>query len=196
MRIFIAVLVLIFGLQTLSKADNISDFEIEKMSVGDSLLKHISKIRIDKLNKHFAYPNKQYYIFVIEKNNLNLNTFDFIQVDIKNNDFEYIIEALSGFLEYKNQIKECHKKRKKIDNDIKESFKDLTINKYNKKHRADKTKKSINYITEFVFKNGDSIVTICEDWSAHMESKGYTDRLRVGIVPKKYFDWIVDEAYK
>ena len=108
----------------------------------------------------------------------------------------YIVESISGFLDYQNQIKECHKKRKKIDNDIKESFKDLTIDKYNKKHRSDKTEKSINYITEFIFKNGDTIVTICEDWSTHMESKGYTDRLRVGIVPKKYYDWILNEAYK
>ena len=196
MKRLLLILILILSFQSWTKADDISEFEIEGMSIGDSLLNHISKDQIDKLNKNFSYPSKQYYICAIEKNNLNLKTFDFIQVDIKNNDFEYIIEALSGFLEYKNQIKECHKKRKKIDNDIKESFKDLTINKYNKKHRADKTKKSINYITEFVFKNGDSIVTICEDWSAHMESKGYTDRLRVGIVPKKYFDWIVDEAYK
>ncbi len=195
MRIFIAALVLIFSLQSATKADDIRDFQIEGFSIGDSLLNHISKIQIDKLTKQFAYPNKQYYVFVIEKNYLNLNTFDFIQLDIKNNDFDYIVESISGFLDYQNQIKECHKKRKKIDNDIKESFKDLTIDKYNKKHRSDKTEKSINYITEFIFKNGDTIVTICEDWSTHMESKGYTDRLRVGIVPKKYYDWILNEAY-
>ena len=38
MRIFIAVLVLIFSFQTLTKADDIRDFEIEGMCIGDSLL--------------------------------------------------------------------------------------------------------------------------------------------------------------
>tara|TARA_Y100001958_G_scaffold139691_1_gene113769 strand:+ start:608 stop:1150 length:543 start_codon:yes stop_codon:yes gene_type:complete len=179
-------------MQLTVKADDIRDFEIEGISIGDSLLNHISKTQIDKLSKQFVYPNKQYYIFVIEKDYLNLNTYDYIQVEIKNNDFNYTVEALSGFLDYKNQIKDCHKKRKKIDSDIKESFKDLTIDKYNKKHRSDKTKKSINYITEFIFKNGDTIVTICEDWSSHMN---HADSLRVGIVPKKFYDWISNEAY-
>ena len=192
MRIFLSILILIFSFQSWTKADDIRDFEIEGISIGDSLLSHISKIQIDKLIKQFVYPNKQYYVFVIEKNYLNLNTYDYIQVDIKNNDFNYIVEALSGFLDYPNQIKDCHKKREIIDNDIKESFKDLTIDKYSKKHRSDKTKKSINYITEFIFKNGDTIVTICEDWSTHM---GHTDSLRVGIVPKKFYDWISKEAY-
>ena len=38
MRVFVAVLVLIFSLQSLTKADDIRDFEIEGMSIGDSLL--------------------------------------------------------------------------------------------------------------------------------------------------------------
>jgi len=193
MRIFLAVLVFIFSFQSFTKADDIRDFEIEGLSVGESLLNHISKIQIDKLKKQFIYPNKQYYVFVIEKDHLNLNTYDYLQVEIKNNDFDYIVQALSGFLDYENQIKDCHKKRKKIDNDIKESFKHLTIEKYNKKNRSDKTEKSINYITEFIFKNGDTIVTICEDWSSYM---GHADSLRVGIVPKKFYDWIVNEAFK
>ena len=44
MRVFIIVLVLIFSLQSWTKADDISDFEIEGMSIGDSLLKKFSKL--------------------------------------------------------------------------------------------------------------------------------------------------------
>ena len=46
MRVFIAVLVLIFTLQTPSQADDIRDFQIEGMSVGDSLLDYMSKKQI------------------------------------------------------------------------------------------------------------------------------------------------------
>ena len=38
MKKFLAILVLIFSLQTPSLADDIQDFEIEGMTVGDSLL--------------------------------------------------------------------------------------------------------------------------------------------------------------
>ena len=59
MRVFIAVLVLIFGLQSWTKADDISDFEIEGMSIGDSLLDYFDKSYIDKKGKHL-YPNKDF----------------------------------------------------------------------------------------------------------------------------------------
>ena len=43
MTIFLTVLILIFTLQSSIKADDIRDFEIEGMSVGDSLNEHFSK---------------------------------------------------------------------------------------------------------------------------------------------------------
>ena len=43
MRIFIAVLVMIFGLQSWTKADDIGDFEIEGISIGDSALDFVNK---------------------------------------------------------------------------------------------------------------------------------------------------------
>ena len=47
MRVFIAVLVLILSFQSWTKADDISDFEVEGMSIGDSLLDHFSLDRIE-----------------------------------------------------------------------------------------------------------------------------------------------------
>ena len=48
MRVFIAVLVLIFSLQSWTKADDISDFEIEGISIGDSALDFFSESEIKK----------------------------------------------------------------------------------------------------------------------------------------------------
>ena len=47
MRVFLSVLILIFSLQSLIKADDISDFEIEGMSIGDSLLDFFSEEKIN-----------------------------------------------------------------------------------------------------------------------------------------------------
>ena len=45
MRIFLTVLLLLFYFQLGSKADDIREFEIEGMSVGDSLLDFFSYIK-------------------------------------------------------------------------------------------------------------------------------------------------------
>ena len=48
MRLFLAVLILIFSLQSCAKADDISEFEIEGISIGDSLLDFYSETEIKK----------------------------------------------------------------------------------------------------------------------------------------------------
>ena len=47
MRIFLVVLVLIFSIQLFSKADDIREFEIGEMSIGDSLLDFVSAEEIE-----------------------------------------------------------------------------------------------------------------------------------------------------
>ena len=54
MRVFITVLVLIFSFQSWTKADDIRDFEIEGISIGDSLLDFFS---LDKIKKGIAKNN-------------------------------------------------------------------------------------------------------------------------------------------
>ena len=49
MRIFISVLILILGFQSMVKADDIKDFEIEGISIGDSALKFFTKDQIIKM---------------------------------------------------------------------------------------------------------------------------------------------------
>jgi hypothetical protein len=54
MRVFITVLVLIFSLQSWTKADDISEFEIEGMSIGDSALDYFSEDEISKATDESA----------------------------------------------------------------------------------------------------------------------------------------------
>ncbi len=53
MRLFIVVLVLMITLQSFTKADDIRDFEIEGISVGDSLLDYFSEEEILTQKKKF-----------------------------------------------------------------------------------------------------------------------------------------------
>ena len=47
MKVFLSVIILIFGFQSWTKADDVKDFEIEGISIGDSLLDFFSKNQID-----------------------------------------------------------------------------------------------------------------------------------------------------
>ena len=47
-KVFFIIFILILSLQTLTKADDISNFEIDGISVGDSLLDYLSIKQIKK----------------------------------------------------------------------------------------------------------------------------------------------------
>ena len=75
MRILLTILILIFGTQSLTKADDIKEFEIEGFSVGESLLKYLMKKKIkEKINDKtsFHYPNSKFVSILYTTENLDL----------------------------------------------------------------------------------------------------------------------------
>ena len=68
MRIFLSILILCFSIQSWTQAEDISEFEIEGMSLGDSALNFFTKYEIDKSVEEMPqYPNDQYKIAYIQK---------------------------------------------------------------------------------------------------------------------------------
>ena len=110
MKVFIAVLVLIFSLQSLTKADDISEFEIEGISIGDSLLDIFTKKEIDSIEPTY-YPNSKKFHDVPIISSIFKN-YDQITFGLKANDQGYIIYSLAGQLYYENDFKSCIKKKR------------------------------------------------------------------------------------
>ena len=71
MRIFLITLILVINSQSWTKADNISDFQIEGMSIGDSLLDFYSEKEI-KSNIADVYNYKKDKTFI-------MTAFDYTQ---------------------------------------------------------------------------------------------------------------------
>ena len=66
MRVFIAVLVLIFSLQSWTKAEDIRDFQIEGMSIGDSALDFFTKYEIENALDTGGYKSDKFiYYFLL-----------------------------------------------------------------------------------------------------------------------------------
>ena len=85
MRIFLSVLILIFNFQSLTKADDIKDFEIEGIRVGDSLLDHYSEKEIKKFSNYDHLPSDMKFR-IADDSSLNSDQYDGLQFFYKPQD--------------------------------------------------------------------------------------------------------------
>jgi len=196
MRLFFIIIIFILNFQSWIIADDASEFEIEGMSLRSSLLDHLSKKEINKIDKVFTYRNKDVYQIVITNDILKLDTYDFLQLDLKTNDSDYKIPLIAGVIEYEKKIEQCKLKKEQIVQDIMSEFPTLERNDTDKPHPFDKTNDSIVYQSYFFLNSGDVIGIECEDWSKDLEKKfNYTDRLKVTLVSSEHNYWLVNKAH-
>ena len=163
MRVFITVLLLIFSLQSWIKADDISDFEIEGMSIGDSLLDYFSEdeIKNNIVKTYYKYKSTKKFVAVEFYEVPFFKTYkDGIQIHLKRNDKKYEIYSIRAFF-YIDDKSTCLKKREEIVKDIKSLFNDVFFQEGDIKHYL--YKDSMQYIAQFSFQPG----------------KKYTDHIRV-----------------
>ena len=190
MKKLLGILVLGLLLITPSQADDIRDFEIEGMSVGDSLLNFVNKSEIIK-NKDFKHTNKKYfqYIYLDKKD----SKYDFFQFAIMDKDKNYTIEGVAAGIYFNNNIKDCLKKIDEVIKDVSNSFPNLKkTKKKERKHRGDPSGKTIITEVYYNFNAGDVIALQCVDYSKEIN---YIDQLSIQIGSAKYYDWLSYEAF-
>ena len=184
MKRLLLILILTFSFQTLVKADDIRDFEIEGMSIGDSLLSHLKISEIKKIKS----PNKKLKIVRASISN-NLKTYDFVQFWWFEDDKDYRIVGIAGELKFDDDLNSCKKKQKEIANEIKNTLTEFTINEEVNNYNDDKSGKSKVHHYAFDFKNKDNINVQCYKFSKnYKKSKNMIDNLKVMIVTKKMDD--------
>ena len=76
MKILLTLFVLLFSSSVV--AEDISDFQIEGMSVGDSLLDYFSEQQIINNNKNYTFTNNMYIMMLSSDKNsqINIKKFD------------------------------------------------------------------------------------------------------------------------
>jgi len=194
MKIFIVILIFIFNLQSLTKAEDIRDFEIEGMSIGDSVLNYFSLNEIEQ-NKWDYYTNKEYTPLQFDNPPFAKN-YDAIDIQYKTNDKDYKIEGLAGviFYEDKKKIKDCYKKMDSIIVDVRSIF--SNINETEKKTSVhtgiDDGGKSKVTSVYFEFENGDAIAIQCYNYS---KEAGDLNHLRFSINTYDYRIFLSTKAY-
>jgi len=196
MKKLLAIIILSLCFIIPSQANDIRDFQIDGMSIGDSALNYYTK---DELSNALRsnYPNKKFYLIDIASKG---TTYENIQFAFKQNDKNFKIYNVSGGIFFPNKpFSDCLKKQKEISKEINAAFDNIKTKEgsiYN--HPADKTGKSKKKDVEITFTKTSEIIMIdCIDWSKKItKEKQWIDNLGVGLYSKEYENWLRYEAYK
>ena len=94
MKIYLSVIILIFCLQSWTKADDISEFQIAGISIGDSLLDFYSEKEIEKFYNYDDLPSDMKFRIADYEN--KTGQYDGLQFFYKPEDKKFIIHSVSG----------------------------------------------------------------------------------------------------
>jgi len=102
------LIILVSSFQNLSLAENIGNFEIEGMKIGDSALDYFSESQLEDNEQGWHnYSYNEYSTSYMPGKGI----YNWFLVSYKNDDNNFIIEGLVGGLEKSNyDIKECNNK--------------------------------------------------------------------------------------
>jgi hypothetical protein len=195
MKRLLLILILTFSFQSWTKADDIRDFQIEGMSIGDSLLDFFSEDFIKK-NIFEDYPaSDKYKRFYAYKQNF-FKQYEGVQVNFMKNDKKYIIAVLAGQIDFPDNINECFKIKNRVENDFDKVFKNAEKETGKQKKEYDKTGKSISHYTTYSLKSGEQVAITCDDYSKKISEKSnILDSLSVSLRSKKFIYFLRNEAF-
>jgi hypothetical protein len=176
------LLLITFSLESWAKTDDIRDFEIEGISIGDSLLDHFTLEEIKKNLYIYKDSNKKFTATNLRSTSKN---YKYIQVHYKTNDKKFIVYTIDGVFAVNKKTSVCNKKRKNINDSISAMFKNLEREDGNDLEMV--SGRGTMDRTKYLFDNNDFIEVVCYKYnvSTH-ENNG-----RLGVVKKELDDWII-----
>ena len=181
MKKLLAIIVSSLCFLSHSQANNIKEFQIDGISIGDSLLDHYTFDQIQKAQKIRApfYHKDMFVEFETKPKKLQL--YDYIKFTYKQNDKDFKLYGIAGIIEFPNDFNKCIETKKNAVTDIEKIFPDAVKTDYGKTLSVyDKSKKSYFIETNFLLKGGSLIRIYCENWSDELTKKNlWQDNLSI-----------------
>ena len=200
------LLALLFSFFLLSSssvfAEDISDFDIEGMSIGDSLLDYMTEEEI--LGE--IEENKDYYLNLNEPykyseiyTNKNLQSFEslaFFIINsptskyISNKNNKYLILSIRGLIDFTGNFNGCIEERDEIAKDLSKVFPNAKKSEGNFVDSYDNTIIDGVY---FEFDSGEQSQVVCIDYEETVQIKNnWMDNLSVAIQYAEIVSWLSD----
>lgn len=177
-----------FSFQTSSLGSDISEVEIEGISIGDSLLYYYSEKEIkDNVFKNTNEREKKYTTTEFFYNTNTSKIYDGFYFYYKTDDKNYIIHSIGGFIAYDTNIYDCYKTLNEFDKELSAILNDAKRRRDTSKHPADKSGKSTIKRISYDLKSGGAASISCTNWSSKMD---YPDGLFVILDSKEFRQWL------
>ena len=187
----------LFSFQISSWADDIRDFQIEGISIGDSLLDHFSKKKIlaSQVN-WYKYLEKNKFITIALESS-GFQSYEYVDVNAEYGDDNYIIDSMAGSIYFgKNKeikdINHCYIKQKEIAQDFSQVFENSKKDGPHKMKHLALDPSGESFYTDIYFEMDDnySVIISCYDYSDHLESQNRVDFLGIVIRSQKFEKWL------
>ncbi len=183
---------ILFSFSAPSLGDDVQDFEIEGISIGDTLLRHMSEekiiTQIEKNKPAYNYLTEDFgEVYLYDK----FKIYDDLSFFVKPNDKNYIIYSIRGSVIYDDKIKQCYAQQKEIVKEFSELYKNYIIGEETHLFPWDSTGKSNIHNVQFNFDLGYTITVSCAEYEKSLKIKNnWTDALSVTISTKEVDDWL------
>ena len=175
-RLSLYLFLILFTLQTPSLADDIRDFQIEGMNIGDSLLDYFSEEEINNATDE-SYKDKLFITKTMWTKNYNL--YDIVQLTYKKSDEKKNLHTIVGIIEFPNNINKCKKEMKKIVSELSLLFPFATKKDWGKYDMSE----GHYFPVTFDFKDSSRAMAACFDWN---KKSGIKDNLKVSLYTAEY----------
>ena len=163
----------LFSFSAPSFADDISELQIEGISIGESLLDHMSEeeiiTQIENNRSMYRYTTDEFaQVFKHD----GLQTYFMMSFYVKTADKNFIIYGITGSLPHTEDINSCYKKMSEISKEFSITYKNAKKKKERTfNHPVDQTGRSKVKEVNFIFKSGDKIKIVCTDFEENFRIK-------------------------
>lgn len=183
---------ILFSFSTPSFGDDISEYQIEGISIGDSLLDHLSKEEI----ANEIEVNKPTYNYLTDEFGEvylsgNFEIYDTLSFFVKPNDKNFIIYDIRGLVEYDDNIEQCYAKQKEIVEEFSLSYENAGKEEGKFVFPWDPTGKSNVLNIIFTFNSGDTLAVSCAEYEKNLKiQNNWVDNLSISISKKEVDNWM------
>ena len=186
--------ILVLGLMwcNVGVAEDISEYEIEGISIGDSLLDHLSKEEIIteiEINKpEYNYLTDEFGEVYLDG---NFDTYYRLSFFVKPKDKHYTIYSIKGSISYDDKLEQCFAKQKEIVKEFSLLYKNARKVEKTFEFPWDPTGKSKTYSILFIFDSGDEIKVACTQYEKSLKiENNWEDSLQIVIAKKEVIAWL------
>ncbi len=192
MKILLTLFVLLFSFSLV--AEDISDFQIEGISVGDSLLDYLSedyiKSEIERTEPWYAYLSDNSRFGEVYKYDNNKKYF-LASFFVKRDDNEYVIQGIRGIMPHEPNMEQCQKQMDQISKEFSVLYKNTKKNESSWNHPIDTTGRSKVRSIDYIFDNGDEISLTCIDFEEKLRiENSWIDGLDISLSNKELSNWL------